>query len=386
MSASNRLVFFAHNRRDTAFVRRVRSFLRAGVDVTTFTFRRDGEPAEPGPAWPNVDLGHIEHARFAERALVYARTLITLFRNRKAIAAADIIYARNLDIFLLAWLARRMASWRPASTLVYECLDVHEALIGPSWRARVLRFVERRALGAARLLVVSSPGFVRHHFAPLQHYRGPEHWIENKLFLNDVDLTRPSPRATREPVTLGWVGIIRCPDTLDVLVDLARRFPTRLNIRISGLVSYFLIPDFDARIAEHANIAFTGPYDWPAGLADVYGEVDLVWSQELTWRGGNSDWLIPNRIYEASYFGVPSLAVAGTQTADTVHERELGYVLADARPDTVAGFFETLSGEQLAADRQRLLGRPDSDFVLQDSDTEALLDAMRTPGRAPVAA
>ncbi|MEO1573870.1 MAG: hypothetical protein AAFU65_02820, partial [Pseudomonadota bacterium] len=202
---TDRLVFFAHNRRDTAFVRRVRSFLRVGVQVTTFTFRRDGEPLEPGPAWDNVDLGHIEHARFTERALVYLRTLATLWRHRKTIARADVVYARNLDIFLLAWLARRMAAFRPRSTLVYECLDVHEALIGPSLRARILRFVERRALSAARLLVISSPGFVTHHFAPLQNYRGPVHWIENKLFLDGTTVERPpsTARATDGVITVG---------------------------------------------------------------------------------------------------------------------------------------------------------------------------------------
>ncbi len=407
LSASDKLVFFAHNRRDTAFVRRVGAFLRAGIQVTTFTFRRDGEPAEPGPDWPNIDLGHLEHARFVRRALVYLRTLLTIVRERRHIAAADIVYARNLDIFLLAWLARRLASWRPRSVLVYECLDVHEALIGSSLRARILRFVERRVLAASRLLVVSSPGFVREFFSPLQGYRGPVHWIENKLFLDETPVDRPQPSTapeksdnsrsdnarsnnarsdTREPViTLGWVGIIRCTKTLDLLVALADRFGPRLNIRISGLVSYFLIADFDERIAEHDNIVFTGKYAWPDGLANVYGALDLVWSQELTWSGGNSDWLIPNRIYEASYFGVPSLAVTGTQTATTILERDLGYALADAGVDTAAAFIESLTRDQLNDHRDRLLSRPASDFVLQASDTDALLAAIRASGNGPTA-
>ncbi|MEO1573817.1 MAG: glycosyl transferase, partial [Pseudomonadota bacterium] len=166
-------------------------------------------------------------------------------------------------------------------------------------------------------------------------------------------------------------------DTLDLLVGLAERFGERLRVRISGLVSYFLIPDFDERIAAHANIEFTGRYDWPVGLGEVYRAVDIVWAQELAWRGGNSDWLIPNRIYEASYFGVPSLAVRGTQTAQTIDERALGYVLTDAGVDTAAAFFETLSQETLASDRARLLERPDADFVLGDDDTTALLAAVR---------
>lgn len=373
-----KLVFFAHNRRDTAFVRRVGGFLSAGVDVTSVTLRRDGEPAEPGPDWPNIDLGHVEHAKFVRRLFVYLRALATVFRHRRTVATADVIYARNLDIFLFAWLSRRLCAWRPRAILVYECLDVHEALIGQSLRARVLRFLERRVLAASSLLVISSPGFVAHHFEPIQGYRGPQHWIENKLFLGDqsVPRTPQTPRDDGARITLGWVGIIRCRETLDIFVALADRFGSDIRIRIAGLVSYFLLPDFDEQIGRFDNIEFSGPYDWPHGLADVYHDIDLVWAQELSWRGGNSDWLIPNRVYEASYFGVPSVAVAGTQTGAIVQERALGYTLDAGDVAHAVEFFESLDRDELMAHAGDLQARPAADFVLLPGDTQSLVDAM----------
>jgi hypothetical protein len=42
---------------------------------------------------------------------------------------------------------------------------------------------------------------------------------------------------------------------------------------------------------------------------DLHG-CDAVWAQDLWQSGANSDWLLPNRIYEASYFGCPSIALA----------------------------------------------------------------------------
>ncbi len=259
---------------------------------------------------------------------------------------------------------------------------MHEALIGDGWKARLLRFFERRVLVIARLLVVSSPGFIEHFFAPVQRYAGPHHWIENKLYFGSEEVPRDTgvQRAQDAPLTIGWVGIIRCSKTLELLVALARAKPDDVVIRISGMVSYFLLPDFDEQIAELPNIRFEGPYDWPQGLARAYAGIDIVWSQELAWSGGNSDWLIPNRVYEASYFGVPSLSVGATQTSSIVRDRHLGYVLPEPTSAALLEFVQQLERTQLAAVRSDLLARPASQFVLQAGDTDALLDAIDQAG------
>ena len=380
--AHPRIVYFSHNRSDTAFIRRVHCFVEAGVAITTFSFRRDGEAAVPGPPWENVDLGHADHRKFVRRAVLYANALRTVFVNRRQLMDADVIYARNLDVFLFAlvstWLSCGLRGHKP--TFVYECLDVHETLLGSGLKARLLRAVERRVLSISRLLVVSSPGFIEHYFAPIQHYDGPVHWVENKLLFNGDEPARrldaPKVRSGSQPLTIGWVGIIRCQSTLDLLVALAQAEREKVEVRITGMVSYFLLPDFDRIIAAEPNIHFTGPYDWPDGLANAYHGIDIVWSQELAWSGGNSDWLIPNRVYEASYFGVPSLCVGDTQTARIVRERNLGFVLNEPTPDALIQFVRQVDGENLTRLQRDLLQRPPAQFVLQAADTTALLEAI----------
>ncbi|MFK7886535.1 MAG: glycosyltransferase [Gammaproteobacteria bacterium] len=384
---SLRMAYFGHNRRDTAFVRRIRGFVEAGVDVTTYSYRRDGEPAEPGPNWPNVDLGHADHGKFLRRIGLYFLALKTVIGARRQLADADVVYARNLDIFLFAWFAMGIAKLgRRAPIYVYECLDVHEALLGNGLKARLLRAAERRVLARADLLVVSSPGFIDHFFTPTQRYSGPTHWIENKLHFPNHVVARPALQvdeaAKADPLTIGWVGIIRCQRTLELLVNVATALPQHVHIRIAGLVSYFLLPDFDQSIEALPNIEFRGPYDWPSGLADAYQGTDLVWSQELSWSGGNSDWLIPNRVYEASYFGVPSLAIESTQTGRIVAQRELGFVLPEASANVLIEFLRNLPADELSAARSRLLSRPERDFVLQQQDTEDLLQAIEDAGSA----
>jgi succinoglycan biosynthesis protein ExoL len=371
---------FSHNRRDTAFVRRVQSLQKQCDSLTTFTFRRDGEEAEPGPPWDNIDLGYAEHAQFGKRLWLYGSAIVRIIRHRHLLKEADVIHARNLDIFLFAWIAS-LCSLVFKKPMVYECLDVHEALTREGRAAALLRWLERRVLSRARLLIISSPGFMQHYFEPTQHYHGKSYLAENKLFFKSSALKRPQARTSEEgvsikPVTIAWVGIIRCTQTLDLLRTVAIAMPDKVRIKISGLVSYFLIPDFDEKIAGINNITFTGPYDWPHGLAEAYSDSDLVWSQELSWRGHNSDWLIPNRVYEGSFFGVPSLALAGTQTGKLVEERKLGYTLADDTPQTLQCFLQSVSQSELSTLRNDLLQREASEFVADQRDADRYLSAV----------
>ncbi len=379
------IAYFGHNRRDTAFVRRIQSFLDASASVTTFTFRRDGEPESPGPAWPNVDLGHVEHAQFFKRIFFYLGAIRCVRRDKDRLLQADVIYARNLDIFLFAMLARRLAlGFRPSNQkIVYECLDVHETLTKPGLVAKVLRWLERRVLRRADLLVVSSPGFLQNYFEPVQGFKGNSIWVENKLYFGGHAVSRPAPSdvSPKTPIVIGWIGVIRCQRTLDLLKAVALAEGDRVKVRIAGLVSHFLIDDFDGQIAPHDNIEFVGPYDWPHGLAGVYRDVDLVWAQELSWSGHNSDWLIPNRIYEASYFGVPSVALMQTQTGKIIDQRRLGYVLSKESAEEFTQLLRGFDTNELDRIKTDLLRRPIEQFVATPRDTQVLIDAMSHPAQ-----
>lgn len=385
-----KLVMFSHNRKDTAFVRRVVSLIDSCEKLTTFSFRRDGEPRLPGPDWDNIDLGYAEHAKFHKRVFLYISAIAYVVKHRQVIRDADVIHARNLDVFLFAWFATSVACFPFGSRkrLVYECLDVHEALTKDGLVARVLRWLERRVLSRSDLLIVSSPGFINNYFTPMQKYTGKSYIAENKLYFAGHVVPRPEvsipdmslianegQQAVEKKFVIAWVGIIRCAKTLELLRALAIAESGRVTIRISGLVSYFLIPDFDEQIADIPNIIFEGSYDWPTGLAQAYRSADLVWSQELSWSGYNSDWLIPNRVYEGSYFGVLSLAVAGTQTGLFVEERQIGYVIKDAEPATLIEFVQSLDFVELKRKKERLLRADQSLFVTSQADADNYLFA-----------
>jgi succinoglycan biosynthesis protein ExoL len=377
-----RLVFFGHNRKDAAIVRRAHSFMDAGVGVTGFMFRRDGEPALPGPAWRNIDLGMVEHCKHAQRILTLLRAIWRTLSQRGLLREADIIYARNLDMLVLAFVGLIfIRQGRPR--IVYECLDVNEAMTKPGSIGTILRWVERIALRRIDLLVVSSPGFMREYFIPTQNYREPYSLLENKIYLSNKTLARPAPEAFLEgvkgPIVIAWVGILRCQETLHLLKQLAESEGEKVLIRFHGVISEFLIPDFTEQIEPFSNIVYEGPYQWPEGLSEAYKGAHFVWAQELSWRGHNSDWLLPNRIYEGSFFGALSLCVDGTETGRVVAERSLGYALADAQPKTLIDFMRSLDRKEIADKQRSLLSRPDSDFIADSNEAKDLVQRVLSP-------
>ncbi len=373
------IVFFAHNRQDAAVVRRMAGFAALAWKATGIMFRRDDDDGVEPSAWENVDLGHIDHAHFGPRILHALSAFRLIWTNRRILQSADLIYARNLDMALIALASRALLSrgGNAKPQFVYECLDVHESLTRSRMLARVLRWLERRVLARCSLLVHSSPGFIDNYFTPVQKYTGPAFWLENKLFLASTNqLTRPTTRTSaRAHRVLSWVGIIRCRKTLLLLLEVARTYP-HIEIRIHGKVSYFLLPDFDELIKPVPNIHFHGPYTWPEGLADVYADTDFTWSQELSWQGHNSDWLIPNRVYEASYFGVPSIALAHTQTGAFIKARRLGFTLEQPSAHELASLVLDTSPARLLEAQQHLIDRPAHEFVHAPEDLQRLALAL----------
>ncbi len=124
-----------------------------------------------------------------------------------------------------------------------------------------------------------------------------------------------------------------------------------------------------------SNVSYHGPYAYPTGLAEVYESCDLVWSQDLWQSGANSDWLLPNRIYEASYFGCLSIAVAGTETAAKVAAEELGYTIPAPTGQALVDLVEGLDPAEVEERRRRrLLAKDPAAFVGSDADVRRMVD------------
>src|SRR5205085_9534876 len=133
---------------------------------------------------------------------------------------------------------------------------------------------------------------------------------ENKgLELDGAPLPRPRVPSAGPPWRIGWLGAIRCRRSLELLAELAARRPDLVEVRIHGRPARSEVGDLEGRIAGLPNMLFGGAYG-PADLPRLYGDVHFSWAVDFMEAGQNSDWLLPNRIYESGRYGAVPIALA----------------------------------------------------------------------------
>lgn len=375
---AERLLVFGPDAAEAAQIRRMRSYLDCGFDVSSFMMRRAN--MNPGflPFWDNTHLYDTQNESPVRRIAAVAGSIAKLRAHRDKLAGVDVIVARNLDMLAIAVAAQHMIHPRPP--LIYECLDIHSLMTASGPKGRLARAAERRLLAHTAALIVSSPAFVREYFAPVQGWTGPFAVVENKLWLDEARPKRPAaedaethaPWSEKHPMVLGWVGTLRCAQSFRLLAEAADRLGPKLQVVLHGAVHHHALPDFEAVLNARPNMTWQGAYDYPDGLAEIYLSCDLVWAQDLWQWGTNSTWLLPNRIYEASYFGCPSLAVDGSETGHRVAQG-LGWTIPMPEADALVNLLESLSPADVVARRRDLLSRPESDFRQSTAEIAAAI-------------
>ncbi len=332
----------------------------------------------PEPDWENVALGETENGAYFDRIWSIFRGAFRAAKHKQALTESDLIVARNLDMLATAFLTKRLTGLR--TPVVYECLDVHRMLCRKDLIGWIARKFEAAFLKRSRGVIVSSPAFVREHFD--RHYDDGFRFflIENRLlssFARSVGRPTLDPQpASSRPLRLGWVGILRCQRTLDLMVRAAQAFGDAIEIRVHGKPDLWSVPNFHDTIERVDNISFFGSYKAPGDLPGIYGELDLVWSGDFMEAGLNSKWLLPNRIYEGGYFAVPPIAPAETQTANWVLDNEAGFVVAEPIEESLIVILRELMSDRdaIQSRREALGSMPQTALVEPDGFMEDILD------------
>jgi len=324
-----RVTYFASDLSDAAVARRVRMLRIAGADVKLLGFRRSALPVYEVEGIAAVDLGRTFDGRLGARCAQVLRRSLEAVKWRDMVSWADVVLARNLEMVTIAEAAR---VWAGSNVrLAYECLDIHGALLGDGISSKLLRSRERRALSRSAALIVSSHGFLTNYFERLGVDLPNVILAENKRVLSEADTERPQCtfNGGRPPWRIGWFGKLRCVESFQMLMGLAQRHPGLVDVELRGRPTQ----ELQSQITEHlplANMRFGGSYA-ENDLASVYGTCDITWAIDYSQRGQNSDWLLPNRIYEGSYYNSPAIALAGTETAAWLEARRTGVLLRNPR-------------------------------------------------------
>lgn len=359
-------------------IKRISALSDAGWRVTGFTFHRVRDKVDRPPAWENIHLGTTYNRRYLQRLAALGGALVVLWKERRRLAECQAVYAVNTDNALLALLACRIAGC--AAPVVLELADVQPVMVGKGLISRMLRALERWVLGKTKLLVTTSPGFVREYFEPVQQYRGEIFLLENKVYpasaIPPLETTSAEPVEGGSPWVIGYFGAFRCRRSIEWMRSLAARLGPRVRFVLRGYPAGTIADGFAELLGNLPNIEFGGPYEYPSELAAIYRNVDLNWVFDESDPAGNSAWLLPNRIYEGGCFAVPAIGAADTETGRWIEGHGLGWTFSEPLESTLAEFFETLDPEEWQKVKSRCAATPRERFC-GDADYAELSRILR---------
>lgn len=380
-----KILYLAHDLDDSAIWRRVSMLEAVGAVVEVAGFQRSTTP----PPRPATVLGQTHSGRFLHRALSALRLLFKAGDIARG-AAPDVILARNLEMLPLARRIRSRFARDQRPQLVYEVLDIHRLLVGSGLRPSLIRLVERRLCRGVDNVLISSPRFDQEHFRRYGQVSAPVVLVENKVWDPDHPDAAPqpvrAPRRAGDPVVIGWFGILRCAQSLRCLDTLTRLADGRVRVVLRGRPALDALPEFHRIVEANPWMEFPGPYRYPQDLPQIYGEVDVAWLIDRFDAGANSDWLLPNRLYESCAHGAIPLALQGTETGNQLTRRALGLVVPDLRPDAVALVLASLDDAALGALRAGVAATDPADWRTTRQECARLVDQLVGRAAAPRAA
>ena len=383
-----KIAYFVHDLTDPAVQRRVRMLGAGGAAVTPIGFRRGPQPVSTVQGVSAVEIGQSADGMLAQRALTVMGALMKRGNLARYVVGSDAIIARNLEMLVLAAEARKR--YAPRAKLVYECLDIHRMLLARRPDGTLLRALESKLWRQVDLLITSSPAFVRNYFTP-RGFAAPIRLVENKVLVlaEDCPHAAAPKRRSGPPWRIGWFGMIRCRKSLEILSSVARDLGGAVEVVIRGRPSDAVFGNFDEAIAGKPHVSYLGPYRNPADLGEIYEDVHFVWAVDYYESDQNSAWLLPNRIYEGTFYGAVPIGLAKVETGGWLKQHAVGVVANEPLQAWLIGFFRNLDEDGYTNLAKAVAVLPREMVVADREDCRKLVEAvcpsaieLRRAGRA----
>ena len=341
-----KVFYLAHDLNDSAIWRRVKQLRRGGADVKLAGFRRGRSIlASCTNSDDCLELGLTDNGRPGRRISSVVAASLRMQAWSYHAQDCDIIIARGIEMLALGTFLQ--ASFCRNALLVYECLDIHRLMVSSHIAGRSLRVVERLLLRRCSSLIISSPAFLRHYFEIYHHRVPPVLLWENRMLEDEAGRLSYQPRVSSgRPWKIGWFGIIRCERSLRVLQSLCAALPGVVEVQIKGRPTQDLESKIAAATASTPGLSFGGSYDRARDLPILYGSVHFTWAIDYFEEGANSEWLLPNRLYEGAGHGAVPLALRDVQTGRWMLQRGFGVLFGADLASELLGFFRLLDHEQ----------------------------------------
>ncbi|MGX9118658.1 glycosyl transferase family 1 [Mesorhizobium sp. BHbsci] len=372
------VLYLVHDVSDPAVRRRIIMLKAGGAQVTLAGFRRTASPVADVEGLRPIDLGATRDGRFAQRLAAVTKAAVSIGSKLGSMPRPDLIIARNLEMLALARRAR--SAFQATVPIVYECLDIHRLVLRGDFLGKAMRGAERYLARDVKLLVTSSPAFIANYFKPFGQIAAPVELLENKYF-EPAAVARDDRIVADDPVAppwrIGWFGALRCRRSLELLAEFSRRLDGRFEIILRGRPALSEFPDFHGFVEAEPWLSFGGPYRNPEDMATIYREVHFSWAIDFFEHGLNSEWLLPNRLYEGCRFGAVPISMANTETGRFLDRQGIGVLLPQATPEALEAALGDMDEHRFGKLRARVFARNPRTWSHDRSDCRALVEKLR---------
>ncbi|MCH2547820.1 MAG: glycosyl transferase family 1 [Alphaproteobacteria bacterium] len=338
------VLYLVHDLADAAVQKRVTMLDDGGARVLVAGFRRCEEEIATVSASRAMNLGQTHNGGFAQRCAAVIQQVLHAHKIKAQAESPNLIIARNLEMLAIAVKVRSLYPESAQPIIVYESLDIHRLLLDMGVVGKLLRGLEGWLSKRCALLITSSPAFIREYFKEISQVELPIKLIENKIYIPEIDnanvaqCTRPTP----PPWKIGWFGAIRCNKSLALLSALVQKNPGKIEVIIRGKPAYDQFDDFDAQISRVEGLNFYGAYKNPDDLKEMYNAVHFSWCIDMFEEGQNSNWLLPNRLYEGGANCSVPIAQAHVETGKVLEQLGIGVLLPHEQEAYLQQFFDRL--------------------------------------------
>ncbi|RVA56585.1 glycosyl transferase family 1, partial [Mesorhizobium sp. M7A.F.Ca.CA.001.08.1.1] len=185
------------------------------------------------------------------------------------------------------------------------------------------------------------------------------------------------------PWRIGWFGALRCRRSLELLADFSRRMEGRFEIVLRGRPALSEFPDFHGFVEAEPWLSFLGPYRNPEDMAAIYNDVHFSWAIDFFEAGQNSEWLLPNRLYEGCRFGAVPISMGNTETGRFLKQQDIGVLLPQASPEALEAALGKMEEHRFARLKGRVLARNPRTWSYDRSDCRALVERLRSLTAVP---
>ncbi len=356
---------------DPRMALRIQMLQAAGFQVEAIAFET-GQLLGRKPDCPVEFLGSL---RFRKGYLRMPETIMHLPKIRTAIRRNDIVYAFRFDMLVLVMLAA-IGLRKP---IVLEIHDIRRQQVTQGLKGRLIRWFDRFATEACRLLVLTSDnyhGYYRDWLKVKTTSLVMENKVEAALAAKVRERRMTDERLDSRRLRIGYFGYLKDEWSLYVLERLTSTAPERFEVVMAGSRHRRFFPgDFLHRIERNPNLHYEGAYQHPTDLPRLYADVDMMMACYPTFIPDR--WAQSNRYYDACFFQKPLIVRAGTGDATEVGRRQIGLVLEGDDIEGAAAKISRVSAAQWEAWRQNMAALPEQVYVHTEEDVRRLGAALR---------